>query len=119
MRKLFSIFAALAALVAFAGIACAADGNVAAAVRYMGEGAMGTAYLAVAIGMGIAAAGCGIGQGLGLKAACEGTARNPDAGGKLTVTLILGLAFIESLAIYSLVINLIVLMGNPLSGALK
>ena len=115
MRKLFSIVLGLVALVAFAGIACAADG---AAARYMADGPLGTAYLAAAVGMAIAAAGCGIGQGLGLKAACEGTARNPEAGGKLTVTLILGLAFIESLAIYSLVVNLIVLFVNPLSKAL-
>lgn len=72
--------------------------------------------LATAIGMAIAAAGCGIGQGMGLKAACEGTARNPEAGGKITVTLILGLAFIESLAIYALVVNLILLFANPLLG---
>lgn len=116
MRKLFSIVLGLVALVAFAGIACAADG--AAAARYMADGPLGTAYLAAAVGMAIAAAGCGIGQGMGLKAACEGTARNPEAGGKLTVTLILGLAFIESLAIYSLVVNLIVLFVNPLSKAL-
>ena len=68
----------------------------------------------IAFGMAIAAAGCGIAQGMGLKAACEGTARNPEAGGKLMVTLILGLAFIESLAIYALVINLILLFVNPL-----
>ena len=117
MRKLFSILLGFVAFAAFAGIACAAEGAGAAA-RFMGEGALGTAYLAAAIGMGIAAAGCGIGQGLGLKGACEGTARNPEAGGKLTVTLILGLAFIESLAIYSLVINLIILIVNPLSSPL-
>ncbi len=66
--------------------------------------------------MALAAAGCGLGQGLGLKAACEGTARNPEAGGKITVTLILGLAFIESLAIYALVVNLILLFANPFMG---
>ena len=66
-----------------------------------------------AIGMAIAAAGCGIGQGLGLKGACEGVARNPEASNKLTTMLLLGLAFIESLAIYALVINLILLLMNP------
>ena len=110
MRKLFSIVLGLVALVAFAGIACAADG---AAVRYMADGPLGTAYLAAAVGMAIAAAGCGIGQGMGLKAACEGTARNPEASGKIMVTLILGLAFVESLAIYALVVNLILLFANP------
>ncbi len=66
--------------------------------------------------MAIAAAGCGIAQGLGLKAACEGTARNPEASGKITVTMLIGLAMIESLAIYALVVNLILLFANPFVG---
>ena len=115
MRKLLSITLGLVALLAVAGVANAAD---AAGARYMDAGALGLTYLAAAIGMAIAAVGCGIGQGLGLKAACEGTARNPEAGGKLMVTLILGLAFIESLAIYALVVNLILLFLNPLAGPL-
>ncbi len=72
--------------------------------------------LATAIGMAIAAAGCGLGQGLGLKAACEGTARNPEASGKITVTMLIGLAMIESLGIYALVVNLILLFANPFLG---
>ena len=113
MRKLFSIALGLVAMIAFAGIAFAAEGDAAAAPRYMANGPMATAYLAAAIGMAIAAAGCGIAQGMGLKAACEGTARNPEAGGKITVTLILGMAFIESLAIYALVVCLILLFAHP------
>ena len=112
MRKLLTIVLGLIALLAMASFAFAAEG------RYMDPGTIGSAYMAAAIGMAIAAAGCGIGQGMGLKAACEGTARNPEAGGKLMVTLILGLAFVESLAIYSLVVNMIILFVNPLSGAL-
>ena len=96
------------AMVLCATAAFASDGAAAAA------GVGPTAAWATAMGMGIAAGLCGIGQGLGLKAACEGTARNPEAGGKITVTLILGLAFIESLAIYALVVNLILLFVKPL-----
>ena len=120
MRKLFSIVLGLVGVFAFAAIACAADAaaGAGAAPRYMNWAAVGTTHIAAGIGMAIAAAGCGIGQGLGLKAACEGTARNPEAGGKLMITLILGLAFIESLAIYSLVVNLIMLFANPLAKAL-
>ena len=107
MRKiLFTMLNALA-MVAMASVAFAAGATP--------EVASATSY-ATALGMAIAAAGCGIGQGLGLKAACDGTARNPEAGGKITVTLILGLAFIESLAIYALVVNLILLFANPLLG---
>ncbi len=107
MRKALMTILNTVALVAVAGVAFAAE--VAPEVISMTS-------LATAIGMAIAAAGCGIGQGMGLKAACEGTARNPEAGGKITVTLILGLAFIESLAIYALVVNLILLFANPMLG---
>ena len=102
MRKTLMIVLNTVAMVVLAATAAfAAEGGAA--------GAAGSVALATALGMAIAAAGCGIGQGMGVKAACEGTARNPEAGGKITVTLILGLAFIESLAIYALVINLILL----------
>ena len=50
---------------------------------------------------------------LGLKGACEGIARNPDMSGKVTGTMILAFAFIESLAIYALVISFILLYANP------
>lgn len=106
MRKSFLM---TLALVLVASAAYAADAPAAA-----GAAVGPTAAWATAIGMAIAAGLCGLGQGMGLKAACEGTARNPEAGGKLTVTLILGLAFIESLAIYALVVNLILLFVKPL-----
>ncbi len=64
---------------------------------------------AAGFGIAIAAFGCGIGQGLGLKAAVEGIARNPEASGKITTTMLIGLAMIESLCIYALVVALILL----------
>jgi F-type H+-transporting ATPase subunit c len=69
--------------------------------------------VAAGIGMGIAAVGTGIGQGHGVQGACDGIARNPEASGKILTALILGLAMIESLAIYALVIELILLYANP------
>ncbi|MDR2051207.1 MAG: ATP synthase F0 subunit C [Deltaproteobacteria bacterium] len=106
MRKFITIVLGAVAMLSMASMAFAADSTL--------DGASaGLVCAAAAIGMGVAAFGCGIGQGLGLKAACEGTARNPEAGGKITVTLILGMAFIESLAIYALVVNLILLFANP------
>ncbi len=70
---------------------------------------------AAGFAIGIAALGCGIGQGLGLKAAVEGIARNPEASGKVTVTLLIGLAMIESLCIYALVISLILIYASPMA----
>jgi F-type H+-transporting ATPase subunit c len=71
------------------------------------------AALACGLGIGLAALGTGIGQGIGLAKANEGVARNPGASGKITTTLIIGLAMIESLCIYALVIALIILFVNP------
>lgn len=99
MKALKTILTTLA-LTLVATAAFAADG---------GASVMSAKAYATALGMGLAAGLCGIGQGMGLKGACEGTARNPEAGSKLTTTLILGLAFIESLAIYALVVCLILL----------
>ena len=71
------------------------------------------AALACGLGIGLAALGTGIGQGIGLSKAAEGVARNPGASGKITTTLIIGLAMIESLCIYALVVALIVLYADP------
>ncbi len=64
--------------------------------------------LAAGLGMGIAAFGCGMGQGRAAAAALDGIARNPNASGKIFVPFILGLALIESLAIYALVIAFLI-----------
>ncbi|MFP4212566.1 MAG: ATP synthase F0 subunit C [Desulfohalobiaceae bacterium] len=104
MRKVILVLLATLAMVFSAGSAFAAEADASV---------ISNIALATALGMGIAAFGCGIGQGMGLKAACEGTARNPEASGKLTVTMLIGLAMIESLAIYALVVNLILLFANP------
>ena len=68
---------------------------------------------AAGFGIAIAAAVCGIAQSLGLKAAVEGIARNPESSGKVTVTMIIGLALIESLCIYTLVIAFMLLGKAP------
>ncbi len=70
---------------------------------------------AAGFGIAIAAFGCGIAQGLGLKAAVEGIARNPESSGKVTVTMLIGLAMIESLCIYALVIALILIYAAPMT----
>jgi len=54
-----------------------------------------------------------ISQGLATSRAVEGIGRNPEASGRILTTLVLGLAFIETLSIYVLVISLILLFANP------
>ncbi len=71
-----------------------------------GGGASTTNWIAISAGfsMAIASAGCGIGQGRATASATEALARNPSARAGIQFALILGLALIESLALYTLVI---------------
>ncbi len=69
--------------------------------------------LAAGLAIGLGAIGSGIGMGTAIGGACEGTSRNPEAGGRILTTMIIGLAMIESLTIYALVIALILMFGNP------
>jgi len=73
------------------------------------------AVMAAGFGIGIAAFGTGIGQGIAVKSSVEGIARNPEASGKITVTMLIGLAMIESLCIYALVVALIILYAYPMT----
>jgi F-type H+-transporting ATPase subunit c len=64
-------------------------------------------WIAVAAGLGIAIAAFGgaISQGRAASTALDGIARNPGAADKLFTPMIIGLALIESLVIYSLIIS--------------
>ena len=68
-----------------------------------GGSGRGLGLLGAIIGMGIAAGLAGLGQGKVAAAACEGMARNPNAANRVQLALILGLAFIETLVIFTLV----------------
>jgi F-type H+-transporting ATPase subunit c len=61
-------------------------------------------YLALATGLGlpIAVIGAAIGQGLAIYSALQGMARQPEASGTIQTAMIIGLALIESLVIYAL-----------------
>jgi len=94
MRKLQYILMALAALLV-ASPAFAATGDP-TAINFVPLGA--------GIGMGIAAGLCGVGQGKATASATEALARNPGARAGIQLLLVLGLAFIESLTLFTLVI---------------
>jgi F-type H+-transporting ATPase subunit c len=67
------------------------------------------AVIAAGIGMAIAAGLCGLGQGRAVASAVDAMARQPGAAARIQTAMIIGLALIESLAIYTLVIALILL----------
>jgi len=107
MKKITVITLLVVSLMLIATVAFAADADAAKLSFF------GTVAAASAIGIGIAALGTGIGMGLGIGRAVEGIARNPEASGKIMTTMIVGLALIESLAIYTLVVVMILLFVNP------
>ena len=94
-KKLF-VFALLA-LTASSAFAQAAERAPAAGV--IPWGALGAAFL-----LGIAAAAGAIGPARAIAAAVEGIARNPSAAAAIRLSMIIGLALIESLVIYALLI---------------
>jgi F-type H+-transporting ATPase subunit c len=82
------------------------DGDAAAAARSSAGGWIG---LGAGLGIGLAAAGGALGQGRASSAFLDGVSRNPGASDKVFVPMILGLVFIESLAIYALIIAFLLL----------
>ena len=71
-----------------------------------GEGGVGAGLTSIAagLGMGLAAGLCGLGQGRATASATEALARNPGARAGILLLLTLGLAFMESLSLFTLVI---------------
>jgi F-type H+-transporting ATPase subunit c len=94
MRKLQFVFMTLAVL-CFAAPAFAQSG-ASAPINLVPIGA--------GIGMALAAGLCGLGQGKATASATEALARNPGARAGIQLLLVLGLAFIESLTLFTLVI---------------
>ncbi len=97
LKKLQYMFMTLAAMLlaspAFAQDAAGANNSAAQWVP-----------LAAGLGMALAAGLCGLGQGKATASATEALARNPGARPGIFIFLILGLAFIESLALFTFVI---------------
>ena len=93
----------------FASLAMAEDGGAKAAGLWVYFG------IAIACGfaIGAAALGTGVGMGNAINGALQGVARNPEASGKIMTLMIVGLALIESLCIYALLICFIMVFKIP------
>jgi len=66
-------------------------------------------FLGAALVLGLAAFAGAFGQAKAIAAACTSMGRNPGAAGPVRITMIIGVAFIESLVIYALLIAFIIL----------
>ncbi|MDR1039637.1 MAG: ATP synthase F0 subunit C [Deltaproteobacteria bacterium] len=109
MKKIALFSVAFLGVLMAAGVAMASDESTAALA------VLGNVALAAGLGIGLGVVGPGIGQGLTMYGALSGMARNPEQTGTLRVYMLIGLALIESLAIYALVVALILLYAFPFS----
>lgn len=66
-------------------------------------------FLGAGLAIGLAALGTGLGMGSAISGALTGVSRNPSVAPRIMTMMILGLALIESLAIYSLVVSILLL----------
>lgn len=69
----------------------------------------GAKAIAASIAIGLASAGGAIGMGLSISKSNEGIARQPEASGQIRSSLMLGLVFIETAIIYSLIIAILII----------
>jgi len=107
MKRSIKILSSAITILVILGFSTAAfaQGADATAIKTSGLASnYGLIALAAGLAIGIAALGGGIGQGRAAAAALDGIARNPGAAGQLGGRMILGLALIESLVIYALII---------------
>ena len=98
MRKFF--FAVVALLAASLPVLAQAQTTAQPVV----DNSVGLKAIAAGVGFAIAVFGGAIGQSRIGAAACEGAARNPGAAARIQTMMILGLALIESLVLFALVI---------------
>ena len=108
MRR--SLILATAVILAAPGLAFAQTAGAADPRGWLGPFAVLVAGFAMAFAAGL----CGLGQGRAVAAAVDAMARQPGAAARIQTAMIIGLALIESLAIYVLVVAMILLFVQPI-----
>ncbi len=106
MRKSTLIVVFALVLLALVAPAFAQEGGQAAASP---PGGNMWKFIGAAFVLGVAAFAGALGQGKAVASACTSMGRNPGAAGPVRITMLLGVAFIESLVIYALVIAFMIL----------
>lgn len=110
VRRIGMVLGAVATAVLASPLLAMAQEGAAAAAQAAGQASAGVSLeggliaLGANLGVGIAAFGSGLGQGRMAASAMESIGRNPNSAGQLFVPMIIGLAFIEALTLYALVI---------------
>jgi F-type H+-transporting ATPase subunit c len=99
---------AAAALTTFASTSAFAQGSGSASASYQAYAALGAG-----LAIGLAVLGAGMGQGRAASAALDGISRNPGAADRIQTPFILGMALIESLALFAFAIAVMLWLKLP------
>ena len=119
-RRISSFLIAAFVLFALTDVVFASDAAVAAGGIDSGKALIyALTILGAALCMGLGTFGPGLGIGNATSGAVDAVGRNPEAQGKVMVTLLVGLAMAESIAIYALVVSMILLYANPILALIK
>lgn len=94
----------------FAALPAFAEEAVTAAATAVATGNQAYYAISAALAIGVAALGGALGQGKIGSSAMDGIARNPQSRGEMFVPMIIGLALIESLVIYALVVAVLLVV---------
>jgi len=111
-KTLVSLFSATAALLVSSPVVFAAEALPAGESYTKVLFAVG-AMIAAGFAIGVGAVGAGLGIGTAASGACAAVGRNPGVQGKIMMTMLVGMAMAESIAIYALVVSLVLLYANP------
>ncbi len=114
IKKTMLLLGLLVAVFAFSAFAApkavyAADTETVAEEEEANDDATGAKAVAAAVAIGLAALGGAIGMGMLVSKSTEGIARQPEAEGKIRTTMIMGLAFVETVVIYALIVSILVI----------
>ncbi len=112
LKKVFSF--ALSVFVLFVAFAPSVFAQEPAASSVNENMPMALSLIGAAVGLGLACLGVGIGQGLAVAKSTEAAGRNPESTSKVQMLMIIGLAFLETVVIYSLTVALLLMFANPL-----
>ena len=104
--KLMTVLPVMVLLLMFSGTAFAEAGTAAVGLGESGAGLVG---LGAGMAVGLAALGCGLGQGRIAGEAMSGMARNPQVSGEIRTSMMIALAFPESLVLFCFAIGFLLL----------
>ncbi|HUN54188.1 MAG: ATP synthase F0 subunit C [Smithella sp.] len=111
-KKILTAFTSVAVLLIASPLVFAAEA-IPAGESYIKVYFAMAAMIGAGLAIGLGAIGAGAGIGNAASGACQAVGRNPGVQGKIMMTMLVGMAMAESIAIYALVVSLVLLYANP------